>query len=202
MENQQILDGLIPTAVMLFCFLASGAAGCLIAASAGSNCTTSLSEYLQNYLALFAEGETVMPSIWAIAWELGRWPLLVFLLGFTALGAIAIPAVFCVRGFLLAYAIASFVRVFGNSGLLMAFAVFGMAALVSVPVLFGLGAVMFPSSLRLAVGVFGERPVGPGLRERFAGLAPCCALIALAVFFQWAVMPQLLHAIFSVLTIT
>lgn len=202
MKNQQISDGLIPTAVLLFCFLAAGAAGCLIAASAGENSVTSLSEYLQNYLALLAEGETVSPSVWAVTWELGCWPLAVFLLGFTALGSVAIPALFCIRGFLLAYAIASFAKVFGHAGLLMAFVVFGTAALVSVPVLFGLGAVMFPSSLRLAVGVFGERPVGPGLRGRFASLAPCGAMLALAVFFQWAVMPQLLHAASGMLTIT
>lgn len=202
LKSQQISDGLIPTAVLLLCFLAAGVAGCLAAASVEAGSAASLSEYLQNYLALLAEGETVSPSIWAVAWELGRWPLLVFLLGFTALGAVAIPAAFCVRGFLLAYAIASFVRVFGNVGLVMALAVFGMTALISVPALFGLGSVMFPSSLRLAVGVFGDRPAGPKLRERFAGLAPCGALIVLAVFFQWAVMPQLLRAVSGMLPIT
>ena len=140
------------------------------------------------------------PGIWSVIWELCRWPVLVLLLGFTALGAVAIPVVFCVRGFLLSYALASFVRVFGSTGIFAAFAVFGMAALVSVPVLFCMGAFAFSSSLRLAAGVLGNRQAGLFPREKLLGLIPCGVLLLLAVFVQWSVMPQLLLAVSKLLT--
>ena len=41
--------------------------------------------------------------------------LLALLLGFTALGLLGLPLLFAVRGFLLAFSIASFVRLFGGA---------------------------------------------------------------------------------------
>lgn len=201
-QRQHKLDGLAPAVVLSACFVGAGLAGCLTAAAAGADGTASLAEFLSSYLSLLAEDGAETPSLWAAAWELCRWPLLTLLLGFTALGAAAIPAVFCVRGFLLAYSIASFVRVFGAPGLLAAFAVFGVTALMSVPALFGVGAAAFPSALRLAMGVLGERPTGPPARETLASLAPCGALLAPAVFLQWAVMPQVLYAVSGLLPVS
>ena len=193
-------DGLILTAVLFACFLGAGIAGCLAVSVTGADGVDTLSAFLQDYLALLEDGSAVSPSIWSVMWELCRWPALVLLLGFTALGAVAIPVVFCVRGFLLSYALASFVRVFGATGIFAAFAVFGMAALVSVPVLFCVGAFAFPSSIRLAAGVLGNRQTGLFPREKLFGLIPCGGLLVLAVFVQWSVMPQLLLAVSKLLT--
>ena len=100
----------------------------------------------------------------------------------------------------MSYALGSFVRVFGSTGIFAAFAVFGMAALVSVPVLFCMGAFAFSSSLRLAAGVLGNRQAGLFPREKLLGLIPCGVLLLLAVFVQWSVMPQLLLAVSKLLT--
>ena len=78
--------------------------------------------------------------------------------------------------------------------------VFGMAALVSVPVLFCMGAFAFSSSLRLAAGVLGNRQAGLFPREKLLGLIPCGVLLLLAVFVQWSVMPQLLLAVSKLMT--
>lgn len=196
---QQLSDGLFPIIVLIICFLGSGLAGCLIAASSGENSSASLSSYLCNYLALLSDREAVSPSVWAVLWEICCWPLLVFLLGLTALGALAIPAAFCVRGFLLAYAIAAFAQVFGKSGLLAALAVFGMTALVSIPILFSIGTIAFPSSLNLARGVLGERSSGPYFKEYLVQLLPCGALVVFAVVIQRSVMPQLLYIVSEML---
>ena len=193
-------DGPFLTVVLFVCFLGAGAAGCLVVSAAGQQGVDSLSAFLRDYLSMLEEGSGTSPGIWPVMWELCRWPLLVLLLGFTALGAVAVPVVFCVRGFLLSYAMASFVRVFGAAGLFAAFAVFGMTALVSVPVLFCVGAMALPSSLHLAAGVLGGRPGGLIPRERLLGLIPCGALLMLAVFVQWTVMPQLLAAVSELLS--
>lgn len=202
MKGRPIPEGLVPTSVLFVCFLLAGAAGCAAAAAAGEAGESSLSSYLQSYLSALSGGGAVSPSVWAVIWEMARWPFLVFLLGLTALGAVALPAVFCLRGFLLAYAIASFARVFGREGLLLAFGVFGVTAFVAIPALFALGAVAFPASLRMAAGLSGERPSSSGPGGRIMALVPCGVLTALAVFFQWAVMPQMLSIFSGMLTIT
>lgn len=193
-------DGLIPIVALFACFVGASILGCWTVAAAGSTGIDTLSSFLRDYLNLLDDGSALSPSIWAVIWELCRWPALVLLLGFTALGAVAIPAMFCVRGFLLSYALASFVRVFGVTGIFAAFAVFGMTALVSVPVLFCMGAFAFPSSLRLAAGVLGSRQAGLFPKEKLLGLIPCGGLLLLAVFVQWSVMPQLLSAVTKLLT--
>lgn len=192
--KRQLSDGLIPTAILTVCFLVSALAGCMTVSLSGDSSAASMSSFLHSYLALTVDGKEAWPSFGAVLWEFSGWPLLILLLGFSALGALFIPVVFCMRGFLLSYTIAAFTYVFGAAGLLAAAAVFGLNALVSVPVLFAVGTVTFPSSLRLAKGVFGERLDGPGYRERYICLLPCTALLALAAAVQWSAVPQLLYA--------
>ena len=191
----KISDGLAGAAVLFVCFCGAGIAGCLAVSGMGADGVSSLGGYLSGYLSLVTAGDAAAPSVWSAGWELCRWPLLAFLLGFTALGAAALPVVFCIRGFLLGYAVAAFVRVFGSRGLLLAFAVFGMTALVSVPVLFCVGCASFRSSLGLASGMLAERRTVQPLMERLGVLIPCGGLLLLAVVLQCSLMPQILAAV-------
>lgn len=185
-------EGLAQAVVLMLCFLGAGLAGCLAVKLAGEDGVQTLDAYLRGYIEMLREGSAAQPALWSVIWELCRWPLLVLMLGLTALGAVGIPAVFCVRGFLLAYSIAAFVRVFGAEGVSCALVVFGMTALSSVPALFCVGALAFQSSLRLAAGVLeGRREAGVS-PERLWGLIPCGALLALGVVLQYSLMPQLL----------
>lgn len=179
--------------ILLICFLASGLCGCLLASAAGESGGAAISSFLKSYLALVSDGSAVSPSGWNVLWELCCWPGLVFVLGFTALGAAAIPALFCVRGFLLTYAMSSFYRVFGSAGTITVFTVFGVSALFSVPVLFAVGRVAFSSSAELASGALRERV--PGMRiKMYADCVPACVgLIGTGFFAQLTVMPQLLQ---------
>lgn len=192
-HQKQLPDGLVPIIVLTACFLCAGLAGCLSAAASGEHSIASLSSYLYGYLTLLADGEAAVPSIWAIFWEICCWPLLALLLGMTALGALAIPAVFCVRGFLLSYAVSAFVRVFGQSGLLAAAAVFGMTVIASVPVLFSVGSTAFSASLDLAGGLGGSIP-GTYLKRYLVQLPACGGLVLFSVLIQRSVMPQLMCA--------
>lgn len=184
--------GVLAVAVLFLCFCAAGAVGCFAAGGVSGSGSDALSEYLADYLALLTAGEAAVPSVWSVAWELCRWPLLAFALGFTALGAAALPVVFLCRGFLLGYAAAAFIKVFGSRGALLAGTVFGMTALVSVPVFFFVGTLSFRSALSLAAGV--PRDLGVPT-ERFWGMIPCGAFLLAAVLIQWAVIPELLSVL-------
>jgi len=192
LEGRDGWDALAQTLILFFCFAGAGLAGCLTVAWAGEAGASTLAGYLHGYVELLSGGTAATASLWSVIWELCRWPLLVFLLGLTAFGGVAIPAVFCVRGFLLAYSIASFMRVFGAAGILAALAIFAMTAFASVPALFCVGTLAFSNSLRLAAGALENRPAALFPRELLWSVVPCGALLALAAVLQGSLMPQLL----------
>lgn len=94
-------------------------------------------QVLEGYaLALDARVEAV--SFWEVLWDAGRWPLFMWILGSTALGRWMIPLTFAARGFFLSYAVAG-LSVAARGGVLLAFCLFGLGALISLPILFFLG---------------------------------------------------------------
>lgn len=70
---------------------------------------------------------------------------------------------FAVRGFLLAFSIASFVRLFGGTGCLLALLVFGVGGAFSVPALFVLGVQSFMTARTLAGRVWGRARPPPSM---------------------------------------
>ena len=138
------------------CFFLGGLAGCLLAGCVDGGGQESLAAYVEGFLRAAQAGETAPPALAALVWETLRWPLLALLLGFTALGLLALPLLFAVRGFLLAFSIASFVRLFGGTGCLLALLVFGVGGAFSVPALFVLGVQSFMTARTLAGRVWGE----------------------------------------------
>ena len=104
-------NGVLPAlAVLGTCFFAGGLAGCLLAGHVDGAGSESLSAYLNSFLQAAGGGELEGPALASLVWGELRWPLLVLLLGFTALGLLALPAVFALRGFLLAFSISTFVQ--------------------------------------------------------------------------------------------
>ncbi len=140
-------------------FLLGGAAGCLFAALAGGAGAQELADYLADYLSLAADGE-VPGGLYSLLVQQVKYLLVVFLLGFTALGALGLPAVFGVRGFFFTFSTACFCRVFGPGGMLPAFVLFGLPALLWAPGMFLLGV----QSLGLSRGLLRRTP-GEGGRS-------------------------------------
>lgn len=186
--------GILPALILLsICFLAGGLAGCLVAAQVGGAGETSLNAYLQAFLQAAQTEGIDLPALWSQVWDILRWPLLALLLGFTALGVLGLPVLFGVRGFLLAFSIASFVRAFGGSGWLLACLVFGVAGVLSVPVLFVLGVQSFLSARALAARVRGEeKGIVLWGRSCLIRCALCGGLLCVCILLERAVVPALL----------
>lgn len=183
--------------VLSLAFSLGALAGLLLAAQVDGDGQESLSAYLLAYLDAARTGNAVPPEPAAALWEAVRWPLPTFVLGFTALGAIGIPVIFAVRGFLLSFAVSSFVRIFGGSGAILAFFAFGFTGMLSLPALFLLGVQGFLSALELT-GRFlaGGRGLPPRPSRAFllrSGLC-ACALAVSAALECWAV-PALLASV-------
>ena len=183
-------DGLTRLAVLAICFGAGALGGFLF--SALSESSPELLSYLRWYFQSAGEGGGLEPSLGAVIWDLIRWPLAAFLLGFVPVGVVGVPVLMGARGFLLAFAATTFARLFHLPGLAAALAAFGVTALVAVPVLFAVAEDAFRQSLSRLSGA-ASAPVH--WSERVQALAPCAGLLVLAVALQQTVMPALFSAV-------
>ena len=179
-------DGVTRLAILAVCFGLGALGGFLFSALSGDS--VELMDYLQQYFQSAGQGGGLEPSLAATVWDLVRWPLAAFLLGLVPLGAVGVPLLMGGRGFLLAFAAATFARLFHLPGVAAALAVFGVTLLVAVPVLFVVSADAFRQSLSRLPGA----PSVPiHWTERIQALAPCAGLLVLAAALQQTVMPAL-----------
>jgi len=178
----------VQLAVLGICFAVGALGGFFF--SGGTEDNPELLDYLRRYFQMAGQGGGVEPALWSSVWDFARWPLAAFLLGSTALGALGIPLLMGVRGFLLSFSTATFARLFGFPGVAASLAAFGVTALVAVPVLFAVSADAFRQSLaRLS----GERT--PSWGQRIQAMTPCAGLLVLAVALQQTLMPAVLAAV-------
>lgn len=197
-------NGVLPAlAVLGVCFFSGGLAGCLLAGRVGGAGSESLSAYLNSFLQSAGAGEMEGPALASLAWGELRWPFLVLLLGFTALGLLALPAVFALRGFLLAFSISSFVRLLGREGCLLAILVFGIPGALAVPALFVLGVQSFLAARSLACRVWGDGrgPVPYGKRY-FLRCGMCAAALCMCILLEDLVVPALVTGLAGRLTLS
>ena len=184
------LDGVTRLAILAVCFGLGALGGFLFSALSGDS--VELMDYLQQYFQSAGQGGGLEPSLAATVWDLVRWPLAAFLLGLVPLGAVGVPLLMGGRGFLLAFAAATFARLFHLPGVAAALAVFGVTLLVAVPVLFVVAEDAFRQSLSRLPGA----PSVPiHWTERIQALAPCAGLLVLAAALQQTVMPALFSAV-------
>lgn len=136
-EQTRTRQGAAAPAVNTAAFAAGALGGFLLCGWLLSRGYLAAELLLKGYpLALDARVGTV--SFWESLWDVGRWPLLVWMLGSTALGRWMVPMVFAVRGFFLSYAVAG-LSMAAQGGVLLAFCLFGLGALISLPLFFLLG---------------------------------------------------------------
>ena len=117
------------------------------------------------------------------------------LLGFTALGILGLPLLFSVRGFVLAFSIAAFVRMFGGTGGVLAFLLFGVSGLVSAPVFFILGVQSLGAAQALAVRFLGDGRRNPIYGKTYwLRCGWCAAALCLCVILEYLAVPALVAA--------
>lgn len=183
--------------LLALAFLAGGALGCFLAALSSDADVEELSAYLTGYLALARDGD-LPRGLWAVLWGQVKYLLAAVLLSMTALGLAGMPVLFAVRGFFLSFPAACFCRVFGGRGLLPAFALFGLSALLWSPALFSLGVPGFLTALQRL-----RRPAGEGLvlssRAWWCRVGLCLALVLAAGLLEYWVVPVLLRGLARVI---
>lgn len=191
-KQRPFLAKLWPLLVVCLCFVAGGLLGCLFAARACEESTVQIGMYLEDYFRLTG-GERAVGFVPAVLWNHGRWMLGCFALGLTVLGVAAIPVLFCMRGFLLAFGISCFFRLYGGVGLIPALLLFMIPALLWAPGLFAVGI----CALRGSVCLFQNRISGEFALPKNGGggwarLLLGVLLLILCVLFERGILPVLL----------
>lgn len=187
--EERILPALI---IVSASFLLGGLAGCLMSTFVGGAGQESLRAYLESFLSMAQNGGAAAPALTVQLWDILRWPVLALLLGFTALGVLGMPLLFAVRGFLLAFSIAAFVRIFGSAGCLLAFLIFGVGGGFSVPALFVLGVQGLGAARTLASRFLGEgKAPSPYGRAYFLRCGGCAAALCVCVVLERFAVPAL-----------
>jgi hypothetical protein len=187
-------DGVLPALVVLACAFFLGAlVGCGLAASVAGGGDDVLATYIRNYLAAAQAGLAQRPELLPLTWEILRWPLFVLLLGFSALGLLGIPILFGVRGFLLSFAAASFVKMFGAAGACLSFLLFGLSGLLTVPVLFVLGVQSLSVSFLWTGSVLKKGKNLPSYGRAYVSRCGVCAgVLAVSILLEHIAVPVLL----------
>ncbi len=172
-------------------FVLGAGLGILCAWLVGAEGCGNLKQFFSLYSQIAPDSTCTWSNFLHTLWYFLRLPLLLFLVGFSALGVFVIPAVMLCKGFSFAFAISTLVLLYGPSGLLAAAVFFGLAELFFIPILF-LVAVW---SMELANSIAFGRPKSAGVSLRLNGcLAVVGAILALSLitFFSFRLLLLLL----------
>lgn len=183
-----------PVAVLGGFFVVGGTLGAVFAGMIGGAAAQALADYLRDYLQL-AQSGALQRQFWPMLWEQGRFLLAVLILGFTALGVVGIPIVFGARGFLFAFSVAGFCRLFGPPGLVPALFLFGLPALIWGPALFVAGVQGISVSWGLARRMLGDsRAPLPFDSACWLHMALCVGAVVVCAALEFFAVPALLGA--------
>ena len=140
-------------------FLAGIVLGHVSARNSPQDIAAELHQYLVDYCALEAREEIgrVFLSTLLIYF---RYPLMAILCSVLIPGAFILPIISAVFGFFLSYAACCFAGAFGNTGVLLAAAVFGLRCLITLPCFFMIAV----PAIQRAADLFYERFFGHGKR--------------------------------------
>lgn len=121
---------------LLLGFLAGIAGGIWGYFGGGLGEKVALTGICQGYFQVLAQGGGQV-KFWPLFFDLVRWPLSAWLMGWMGAGYYCLPLIFAARGFLLALS----VLILANAGMgnLMCFLTVGVSAALSIPALFLMG---------------------------------------------------------------
>ena len=129
-------------------------------------------------------------GFWALLFFCSKYHIAVLLLATSLLGAVLIPAVFALRGFVLSCTAASIASIYPDSGLVLTAVILGLPSLLTVPSLFILG----NSSFRFSAGLlslYDRRPAAPSSDSGLLELLGCASSLVLAAAIENSLIPQI-----------
>lgn len=179
--------------ILTISFLSGGLLGFFMSGLISDTGEITVGDYFISYFTAVQEGST-SPNLALSFWTNIKSPLLAFLLGFSFLGSGILPLLFIVEGFYFTFSISTLCRYLGIVGLVPAFFLFCVPALVWIPMLFTLGFQSFYASIQLWRRGKKEEayPTGYFLRS-----ACCFCGIFLTIAFEYLLLPLIMQGILT-----
>lgn len=176
---------LLSAAFVLGAFL-----GMLAASLLGEESCSNLKQFFASYMQLTPGGAYTWSHFFHTLWYFLRLPLLLFLVGFSALGVFVIPSAMLLKGFTFAFSVSALILLYGSSGLLAAAVFFGFSELLFIPILFLVAA--WSQDLAGSIA-FGRKRSAASLHLRGPLLVGAAILaISLVTFFSFRLLILLL----------
>ena len=163
--------------ILCICFLIGMLAAWPVHRGISSEALTQLSAYVQSYAQL-SDGRVQQPaSVLSTAAAYLRCPLLAFLCGLSAAGAVLIPALCMVQGFCLSFSVCCFAASLGHEGVLLA-----LAALFAPVFLQSIAYTLVFAAAGVIAGATGQKPCAQLCRLYFEGARLCGSVLVLYFF--------------------
>lgn len=112
-----------------------GLIGVLAAARLDQTSSLALGEQIDALISAAQDNAALHTQVWSVAWSVVRWILCVFVAGMTAASIVLIPTLLAVRGFFFTFAVGCVLRAVPTAAVQISFVLFGISALVTIPVL-------------------------------------------------------------------
>ena len=184
--------GMIRGAVLAVFFLLGSFGGYLYGANSFGDYGESLRSYFSN-LTLSGVAADTYDLRFSLLHYFG-YPFVLFLLGFSSVGAFLIPALAALFGFLTMFSISALTFVFGHQGVLLAIGMMLVRLLFSLPCFFLMADKAWPLSVELALLSFGRgKRAGPVLYRSsyFFVFLLCVVVLAAGVCAERLLTPFL-----------
>lgn len=175
-------------------FLLGALAAYLLHGFVGDSDNLILQQYLHAYARSIGEEVDSAAGILSVLDAYLRYPLAVYLLGFTAGGLLLVPALLVLQGLSLSFSILCFASALGRGGLLLALAAFGVRSAFVLPTTILLAGQSVSRVARLIKqpkrGIERKpQPKGEPLQ-----LLYCVTILLAGVAAELILVPKLLHA--------
>lgn len=171
--------------ILCICFLIGMLAAWPVHRGISSEALTQLSAYVQSYAQL-SDGRVQQPaSVLSTAAAYLRCPLLAFLCGLSAAGAVLLPALCMVQGFCLSFSVCCFAASLGHEGVLLALAALGLRCLFVLPCMLCISQDGFSRACR---ALSQKRPVKSEIPWRM--LLFCVFVLLTGTVVECAIVPK------------
>lgn len=191
-ENLRILD--IRMVFLSAMFLCGVCAGCATAAYITGDYANFLNEYITKEVLVSVSDIQVKEFFLKTLVSLYKYPMVIFLLGYTAFGIFFIPVVLILRGYFISFCVTSIVRGLGYKGLLTAFSIYGLQTVLSIPCLL----VISMKAMRASQGFLSlvreekdRRLISPIPERYFLCFLICIACLTFCAVLEVLLVPKL-----------
>lgn len=134
-------------ALMVICLFMGLVFGCVFVINSNH---IPFANFLNLEITSISTGATENYSFFNTFFTMAKYPIIVFVLGFTAFGQILIPAAVFIKGFMLSFSISTLIGSIGKSGVFIALSMFGFQSLISIPCLLVVSTLSFETSKAFA----------------------------------------------------